>query len=99
MRKLVVLTVAAVLAAASPVLAQTGLPATIPAASEWRDIPALAPAETDPEVRARMNAEIVEAITAADGDQAAARQAVSAIVARYQEAASSQAARTRPGPK
>ena len=46
-----------------------------------------------------MNAEIVQAITAADGDQAEARRAISAIVARYQEAAAAQAARTRPSPK
>ncbi|MGV3577826.1 hypothetical protein [Brevundimonas sp.] len=57
------------------------------------------PAVTDAETRAQMNAEIVQAITAADGDQAAARSGVSAIVTRYQEAAESQAARTRPRPK
>lgn len=99
MRKFVVLAVAAVLSSASPVLAQAGLPSVIPAASDWHDIPALAPAETDAATRARMNAEIVQAITAADGDQAEARRAISAIVARYQEAAAAQAARTRPSPK
>lgn len=99
MRKLVVLTVAAVLAAVSPVLAQEGLPPVIPAAAEWRDIPHLAPAVTDPELRARMNAEIVTAITEAHGNQEAARRAISAIVTRYQEAMGPQGARVRPGPK
>lgn len=99
MRKLVVLAVAAVLSSVSPVLAQTGLPSVIPAASEWRDIPALAPTVTDPELRARMNADIVAAITGADGDQPAARRAIAAIVARYEELAGPNDARTRPGPK
>lgn len=99
MRKFVFLAVAAVLAAATPSLAQTGLPAVIPAASAWVDIPALAPAVTDPETRALMNQEIVRAITQADGDQDQARRAISAIVARYQENAQAQGARTRPGPK
>ena len=99
MRRLAVLTAVAVLAVAGPVMAQTGMPAVIPAASEWRDIPALAPAVTDGETRARMNAEIVRAIQEADGDQAAARRAISAIVARYQDLAAPQGARTRPAPK
>ncbi|MFC5344742.1 hypothetical protein ACETK8_01260 [Brevundimonas staleyi] len=100
MRKLVVGAVAAaVLSAAAPSLAQTGMPSVIPPAREWVDIPALAPAVTDPDDRARMNAEIVRAIEAADGDQAAARQAIAAIVARYQDAALPQGARMRGSPK
>lgn len=99
MRKIAFLAAVAVLAVAGPAAAQAGLPAVIPAASAWRDIPALVPELTDAETRARMNAEIVRAIQEADGDQAAARRAISAIVARYQEIASSQGARTRPAPK
>lgn len=100
MRKLVVLAVAAaVLSSATAILAQTGLPSVIPVASDWRDIPALAPTVSDPELRARMNAEIVVAITAAGGDQETARRAIAAIVIRYEEASAPQGARTRPGPK
>ena len=99
MRKFVFLAVSAVLAAATPSLAQTGMPAVIPAASAWVDIPALAPAVTDRETRALMNQEIVQAIVQAGGDQDQARRAISAIVARYQENAQSQGARTRPSPK
>ena len=71
----------------------------IPPADQWRDNPQLAPAVTDPEVRARMNAEIVQAIRDANGDEEAARRAINAIAARYQEAALPQGARGRPGPK
>jgi hypothetical protein len=46
-----------------------------------------------------MNAEIVQAIRDADGDEEAARRAINAIAARYQEAALPQGARGRPGPK
>lgn len=100
MRKLVLLAVAAaILSATSPSLAQNGLPAVIPPAMEWVDIPALAPAVTDRDTRARMNQDIVQAIIDADGDQARARAAITAIVARYQENAQAQGARTRPGPK
>lgn len=100
MRKLVFLAVAAVLSAVTPSLAQiNAIPAVIPAAQEWRDVPALAPAVTDADTRELMNAEIVRAIAASDGDQEAARRAIAAIVARYQENASSQGARVRPGPK
>ena len=100
MRKTMLVAAAvAVLAAASPSLAQSGLPAVIPPADRWVDIPALAPAVTEPEMRAQMNAEIVRAIADADGDQEAARRAIGQIVARYQEIASPQGARTRPGPK
>ena len=100
MRNLVLLAAAvAALAAASPSLAQNGLPPVIPPAGEWVDIPALAPAVTDAETRAQMNAEIVRAIVDADGDQAAARRAIGAIVARYQEIASPQGARMRTSPK
>ena len=100
MRKFAILAVAAVLAVgAAPSLAQDAIPAVIPAAAAWVDIPAVAPAVTDPDTRARMNQEIVQAITAAAGDQDQARRAITAIVARYQEAAQSQAARTRPSPK
>lgn len=100
MRKFVLLAVAAaILSAASPSLAQAGLPAVIPSASEWVDIPALAPAVRDPETRGRMNQEILQAIIDANGDQAQARAAITAIVARYQENAQPQGARTRPGPK
>ena len=91
--------VAAILSAATPSLAQTGLPAVIPPALEWVDIPALAPAVTDPATREQMNQEIAQAIIDADGDQARARAAITAIVARYQQNAQSQGARTRPGPK
>lgn len=99
MRKLVVLAVAAVLSVATPSLAQNGIPSVIPPAQQWRDVPAIAPAVTDAATRAQMNAEIVEAIAAADGDQEAARRAIAAIAARYQEAASPQGARMRAGPK
>ena len=99
MRKFVFLAVAAVLVAATPSLAQTGMPAVIPAASAWVDIPALAPAVTEPETRALMNQEIVQAIAQAGGDQEQARRAISAIVARYQENAQAQGARMRPSPK
>ena len=63
--------------------------------AEWRDVPSLGPAVTDPGARARMNEEIRGAIEAADGDQDAARQAILAIVQRYTENAA-QAARSRP---
>ncbi|WP_426042717.1 hypothetical protein [Brevundimonas sp. TWP2-3-4b1] len=99
MRKFVFLAVAAVLVAARPSLAQTAIPAVIPVASAWVDIPALAPAVTDRDTRALMNQEIVQAIVQADGDQDQARRAISAIVARYQENAQAQGARTRPSPK
>jgi hypothetical protein len=100
MRKFVLLAVAAaILSAASPSLAQAGLPAVIPPASEWVDIPALAPAVVDPDTRAQMNRDIVQAIVQAGGDQEGARRAISAIVARYQSNALPQGARTRPGPK
>ena len=99
MRKFVFLAVAAVLVAATSSLAQTAIPAVIPVASAWVDIPALAPAVTDRDTRALMNQEIVQAIVQADGDQDQARRAISAIVARYQENAQAQGARTRPSPK
>ena len=99
MRKFVFLAVAAVLVAATPSLAQNAIPAVIPAASAWVDIPALAPAVTDRETRDRMNQEIVQAIVQAEGDQDQARRAISAIVTRYQENAQPQGARTRPSPK
>lgn len=99
MRKFVFLAVSAVLVAATPSLAQNAIPAVIPAASAWVDIPALAPAVTEPETRARMNQEIVQAIVQAGGNQDQARRAISAIVSRYQENAEAQGARTRPSPK
>ena len=100
MRQFVLVAAAvAALAAASPSLAQNGLPAVIPSADRWVDIPTLAPAVTEPEMRARMNAEIVRAIADADGDQEAARRAIGDIVARYQELASPQGARMRTSPK
>lgn len=100
MRQFVLVAAAvAVLAAASPALTQNGLPAVIPSADRWVDIPTLAPAVTEPEMRAQMNAEIVRAIAAAAGDQEAARRAIAAIVARYQELASPQGARMRSSPK
>ena len=99
MRKFVFLAVAAVLSAATPSLAQVLLPSVLPAAEAWVDIRTLAPAVTDPETRAQMNAEIARAITAADGDDVAARRAITAIVNRYQDIASPQGARVRPGPK
>ncbi|WP_425989442.1 hypothetical protein [Brevundimonas sp. TWP2-3-2] len=99
MRKFVFLAVAAVLVAATSSLAQTAIPAVIPVASAWVDIPALAPAVTDRDTRVLMNQEIVQAIIQADGDQDQARRAISAIVARYQENAQAQGARTRPSPK
>ncbi len=99
MRKFVFLAVAAVFVAATPSLAQTAIPGVIPVASAWVDIPALAPAVTDRDTRALMNQEIVQAIVQADGDQDQARRAISAIVARYQENAQAQGARTRPSPK
>ena len=99
MRKFVFLAVAAVIAAATPVMAQNFIPAVIPLALEWVDIPQLAPAVTDRETRAQMNQEIVNAIIQADGDQAQARAAITAIVARYQANAVAQGARVRAGPK
>jgi hypothetical protein len=89
--------VAAMAVAAIPVIAASSQ--QIPPADQWVDHPALAPACTDPVQRAQMNAEIVQAILAADGDEDAARQAIARIAARYQEAAQAQGARTRPGPK
>lgn len=83
---------------AAPVVAAAAIQ-QIPPADQWRDNPQLAPAVTDPEMRARMNAEIVQAIRNANGDQEAARRAIAAIAARYQEAAQAQSARPRPGPK
>ncbi len=85
--------------AAGPSLAQVQLPAVLPSADQWRDMPALAPGVTDPETRQQMNDEIVQAIADADGDQDAARQAVTAIATRYQEIYGSQGARSRPSPK
>ncbi|WGM32810.1 hypothetical protein [Brevundimonas sp. NIBR11] len=100
MRKFVFAAItAAVLSAATASPAQEALRGVIPPAQQWVDRPSLAPAVTDPATRARMNQEIVQAITAADGDQDEARQAIAAIVARYQAAAEAQAARMRPGPK
>ncbi len=102
MRKFVFLAAAAVLAAATPVLAQSipaAIPAVIPTPLDWVDIPALAPAVTDRPTRDRMNQEIVNAILQADGNQDQARRAIAVIVNRYQEAAQAQGARTRPGPK
>ncbi|MFY7852913.1 MAG: hypothetical protein ACOVQ6_14150 [Brevundimonas sp.] len=90
---------ALVLALAAAPLAAVAAIQQIPPADEWRDNPQLAPAVTDPEMRARMNAEIVQAIRDADGDEEAARRAINAIAARYQEAALPQGARGRPGPK
>jgi hypothetical protein len=100
MRKVMFLAVAAVLLSAAPSSAQVAaIPAVIPPASEWVDVPALAPAVTDPDTRAQMNAEIARAIADAGGDDAAARRAIAAIAARYQENATAQGARFRPGPK
>ena len=102
MRKFVFLAAAAVLAVSTPVVAQTipvGIPAVIPAASSWVDIPALAPAVTDVSTRQRMNQDIVTAIAQANGNQEEARRAIAVIVNRYQDAAQAQSARTRPGPK
>lgn len=101
MRRFLFLAAAAViLSAASPSLAQNVARIDVPpAGQQWVDNPALAPAVTDPATRARMNAEIVAAIAQANGDQDRARAAIAAIAARYQEAASPQGARTRPGPK
>ena len=100
MRKFVFLAVAAVLSAATPSLAQiNAIPAVLPSASQWVDVPALAPAVVDADTRALMNAEIARAIAAAGGDDAAARRAIAAIAARYQEVATAQGARMRPGPK
>ena len=100
MRKLVFLAVAAVLSIATPSLAQlNAVPAVIPPANQWVDVPALAPAVTDADMRARMNAEIVRAITEANGDDAAARQAIAVISERYQGRASTQSARMAPSPK
>jgi hypothetical protein len=96
----IVLAVAAILAASAPALAQVvELPPVIPAADQWRDIPTLAPAVTDPDTRARMNAEIVQVIIASDGDQLMMRAGIVNIVQRYQDNALPQGARTRPGPK
>ena len=100
MRKFVFLAVVAALSAATPSLAQiNAIPAVIPPAAQWVDVPALAPAVTDGDTRELMNAEIVRAITAANGDDEAARRAIAAIAARYQENAAPQGARVRPGPK
>ncbi len=100
MRKLVfAAAVAAILSAATPSSAQVAKIDIPSAAQQWVDNPALAPAVTDPATRARMNAEIVAAITDANGDQDQARAAIAAIAARYQQAASPQGARVRPGPK
>ncbi|MBX9706892.1 MAG: hypothetical protein K2X61_03040 [Caulobacteraceae bacterium] len=85
--------------AAAPVATGAAIQRVPPEADQWRDNRQLAPAVTDPEMRARMNAEIVEAIRDANGDEEAARRAINAIAARYQEAAEAQAARGRPGPK
>jgi len=94
----IVLAVAAILAA--PALAQVvELPPVIPAADQWRDIPTLAPAVTDPDTRARMNAEIVQVIIASDGDQLMMRAGIVNIVQRSQNNALAQDARTRPEPK
>lgn len=96
--RLPIVVVAACLAAAfvSPAVAQSF---SVPAAGEqWRDVPALAPTVTDPVQRQQMNAEIAQAIRDADGDEGAARQAISRIVARFEEAAQAQNARSRPGP-
>ena len=69
MRKFVLLAVAAaVLSVATPSLAQVNaIPAVIPSASERVNVPALAPAVTDPETRAQMSAEIARAETAVTG--------------------------------
>jgi|GEM_PF-5250160 len=103
MRKLLLLAVAAAAtiatAAGTPSLAQEVVRGEIPPPQRWIDRPGLAPAVTDPETRAQMNREIVEAITAANGDEAEARRAIAAIVARYQTQAQAQNARMRPGPK
>lgn len=96
--RLVAASAIAVALMAAPVAA-TAAVQQIPPADQWRDNPQLAPAVTDPEMRARMNAEIVQAIRNAGGDQEAARRAIAAIAARYQEAAQAQSARGRPGPK
>ena len=90
---------AVALTVAIPSSMQNGLPAEIPSADDWVDIRTLAPAVTDAATRAQMNQEIVQAITEANGDQARARAAILAIAARYQQAAQSQSARVRPGPK
>ena len=77
MRKFMFLAVAAaVLSTSAPSLAQNAVPAVIPAASAWVDIPDLAPAVTDRETRVQMNQEIVQAISQADGDQDQARRAI-----------------------
>lgn len=100
MRIRIALAVAAIMAASAPALAQTvQLPSVIPAADQWRDVPTLAPDVTDPDTRARMNAEIVQAIVESEGDQLLARAAITIIVQRYQNNALPQNARTRPGPK
>lgn len=85
----------AVLGVAVPAVAQDF---RIPPAAEWVDVPALAPSVTSPQSRAEMNAEIVAAIEASNGDEAAARAAILRIAARY-EAEVPQSARVRPGPK
>lgn len=96
--RLVVASALAVALTAAPVAATSAIQ-QIPPADQWRDNPQLAPAVTDPEMRARMNAEIVQAIRDANGDEEAARRAIAAIAARYQELAQPQGARGRPGPK
>jgi hypothetical protein len=96
--RLVAAPVLAVALMAAPVVAAAAVQ-QIPPADQWRDNPQLAPAVTDPEMRARMNAEIVQAIRDANGDQEAARRAVNAIAERYQNLALPQGARGRPGPK
>lgn len=100
MRIRIALAVAAILAASAPAFAQAvQLPSVIPAADQWRDIPTLAPAVTDPDTRAQMNAEIVQVIIASEGDQLMMRAGITNIVNRYQNNALPQNARTRPGPK
>lgn len=83
---------------AAPVVA-TAAVQQIPSADQWRDDPSLAPGVVDPQVRARMNAEIVQAIRDANGDEADARRRIQAIAARYEQEHGPQGARTRPGPK
>lgn len=90
---------ALVLCLAAAPMASVALAQDIPPADQWRDNPQIAPAVTDPELRARMNGEIVEAIRNANGDEEAARRAIADIAARYTAASQAQAARTRPGPK
>lgn len=98
-RTLSLVLAAAILSASAPVIAQVvELPSVIPAADQWRDIPTLAPAVTDPETRAQMNAEIVQVIIASDGDQLMMRAGITNIVQRYQNNALAQGARVPHGP-